>query len=218
MIYDFISCNAFIFDPINYNALILYLIISYFIGSIPFGIVFAKLFKTGDLQKLGSKNIGATNALRVGGKKMGILTLLADFFKGYLLIYLSSFFLKDTQISVDLQHVFIGVFSVLGHVFSIFLKGRGGKGVATALGTICALSPTLFIISLFLWGGLFFRSKTSSLSSIGVFILLPFLFLFYEDRSLSVLIYFIFLSALIIYTHKDNIFRLWNGLEDKIKY
>lgn len=189
--------------------LILTSLISYFLGSIPFGFVIVYFIKGKSLYKEGSKNIGATNALRVAGKKIAIFTLILDSLKGFIIAAVCRYF--------EFHFWFIpGFFSVLGHMFPIWLKFKGGKGVATSLGLLLAINPYLFILAIFTWFITACTFKYSSLASLVTFILLPFYCLILKINS-EIIVCLTFLSLIIIFKHKENIIRLVKKQEDKIR-
>ena len=181
---------------------------SYLLGSIPFGIIFSKLFKLGNLSEIGSGNIGATNVLRTGNKFAAFLTLFLDGFKGFLAVYIFYSFLGLTAAQ------FSSIFVFLGHLLPIFNKFKGGKGVATFLGIIMALNFWLFFYAGLIWlilAFLFKRSSLSSLFSSSLTLILAFpLGLENNFWVLILLVIGIFVS------HRTNIVRLFNGLEPKI--
>ena len=181
---------------------------SYLLGSIPFGIIFSKLFKLGNLSEIGSGNIGATNVLRTGNKFAAFLTLFLDGFKGFLAVYIFYSFLGLTAAQ------FSSIFVFLGHLLPIFNKFKGGKGVATFLGIIMALNFWLFFYAGLIWLILAFLFKRSSLSSLfsSSFTLILTFPLGLENNFwvLILLVIGIFVS------HRTNIVRLFNGLEPKI--
>tara|TARA_B100000073_G_scaffold316923_1_gene293916 strand:- start:904 stop:1539 length:636 start_codon:yes stop_codon:yes gene_type:complete len=181
---------------------------SYLLGSIPFGIIFSKLFKLGNLSEIGSGNIGATNVLRTGNKFAAFLTLFLDGFKGFLAVYIFYSFLGLTAAQ------FSSIFVFLGHLLPIFNKFKGGKGVATFLGIIMALNFWLFFYAGLIWlilAFLFKRSSLSSLFSSSSTLILAFpLGLENNFWVLILLVIGIFVS------HRANIVRLFNGLEPKI--
>lgn len=187
-------------------------ILAFFFSSIPFGYVIAKL-KGIDIRKYGSGNIGATNVTRVLGKKYGALVLFLDAIKGTIFVILGKFF------SLNLfELTIIALFAILGHMFSPFLKGKGGKGIATALGTFIVISPitTLFAILDFIL--VFLLTKIVSLSSLSAALLFLAAFPVIERRSTYVKEAFfivLIIVALIFYKHKDNIKRLLKGKEYK---
>ena len=181
---------------------------SYLLGSIPFGIIFSKLFKLGNLSEIGSGNIGATNVLRTGNKSAAILTLFLDGFKGFLAVYIFYSFLGLTAAQ------FSSIFVFLGHLLPVFNKFKGGKGVATFLGIIMALNFWLLFYSGIIWlivAFLFKRSSLSSLISSSFTLILA--FPLGLENNLWVLI---LLVTGIFVSHRANIVRLFNGLEPKI--
>ena len=191
---------------INLTTVIIY---SYLLGSIPFGLLITKLFLKEDIRKVGSGNIGATNVLRTGKKILAASTLFLDVFKGFASVYLTSkYFSEFVYLS--------GLACFLGHVFPIWLKFKGGKGIATYLGIILALSFKLALVFGVSWLVILYATKYSSLSSI-IGSLNVFLFAFLSTSISLDFFYFTFLM-IIIFTHRENIMRLKNKTEDKIKF
>ena len=182
--------------------------LSYISGSIPFGLILSKIFLNKNLRKIGSKNIGATNVLRAGNKFIAILTLLLDIFKGLIPIFITRNYFPDL---IYLS----GLAAFLGHIFPIWLKFKGGKGVATYLGIIFALSFKLGLFFCLSWIVIAFITKYSSLSSI-ISTLIIFLISFFENN-FELNSYLFITFVIILYTHKQNIIRLKNKTEDKIK-
>jgi len=195
-------------------------IFSYFCGSIPFGLILTKFFSGKDIRSIGSKNIGATNVLRTGNKYLAFTTLILDILKGYFAVIITQqYFPELIQLSALL------VF--LGHLFPIWLKFKGGKGVATFIGILFALSYGLTLLFILTWITVALIFKYSSLSSIFASITV-FVISFIKENVIKVfdpnisnvgdikLLLFIFL-ILIIYTHKNNISNLINRTEHKIK-
>ena len=195
-------------------------VFSYFCGSIPFGLILTKTFSKQDIRKIGSGNIGATNVLRMGNKYLAFSTLILDILKGYFVVIITQqYFLELIQLSALL------VF--LGHLFPIWLKFKGGKGVATFLGILFALSYSLTLLFILTWITVALIFKYSSLSSIFASITV-FVISFIKENVIKAfdpnisnvsdikLLLFIFL-ILIIYTHKNNISNLINRTEHKIK-
>lgn len=179
-----------------------YLFVTYLFASIPFGLLFGKLLGTKDLRSSGSGNIGATNALRVGGKLQGVLTLLADILKGFIFVYFSQ----------DSIQEWVAFTAILAHVFPIWLSFKGGKGVATALGSILPLFPYAALAALGVWILTFKLCKISSLAALIAFFTLPFFsFFFYGNYELCTLIF-----GLILFTHRDNMKRIIKGEEKAI--
>ncbi|MFN4227058.1 MAG: glycerol-3-phosphate 1-O-acyltransferase PlsY [Candidatus Ratteibacteria bacterium] len=187
-----------------------YLILSYFSGSIPFGYLVCKFFKRIDIRKFGSGNIGATNVYRVCGWKLGILVLIFDILKGFFPVYIGKIIKFPNLIILS-----GGILSILGHSFSIFLKGKGGKGVSTSFGVIIGFLPFPALLSFIVWIIIVFSTRYVSLGSITGAFFLPFFTIFLtKDKFLFYLSIFIFI--LILYTHRENIKRLVNKSENKI--
>ena len=188
--------------------LIIVVIYSYLLGSIPFGLLLTKTFLKKDIRNVGSGNIGTTNVLRAGNKSLAIATLVFDLFKGYISVYITIFYF-ESFISLSALICF------LGHIFPIWLKFKGGKGVATYLGVILALSYKFFLIFGISWISLSLLFRFASLSSM-ISALIVFLYAYFYEINNSVLILFIFF-VMILFTHKENILRLKNSTENKIK-
>jgi len=187
-----------------------YLIIivtSYLLGTIPFGLILTKLFLNKDIRNIGSGNIGATNVLRSGNKLIGYTTLLLDILKGILPVLYVKFYYPD--------FIYISSLSVfLGHVFPIWLKFNGGKGVATYVGILFSINLIYGFVFGITWFIIFLVSKYSSLSSLLGSISIPvYLFFVSGDQ----IIFFIIMFVLIFYTHRENIKRLKNKEESKTK-
>ena len=187
--------------------LIIVAVYSYLLGSIPFGLVLTKIFLKKDIREIGSGNIGTTNVLRTGKKSLAVATLVLDLLKGYFSIIITfSYF--DNLISYSALICFIG------HIFPVWLKFKGGKGVATYLGVILALSYKFFLIFGITWLILSFLFRYASLSSIlSSLIVFAYSYFFINNFSLILFIFFV----IIIYTHRENIVRLKNSEESKIK-
>ncbi len=185
--------------------------LAFVLGSIPFGFVIGKL-KGVDVRQHGSGNIGATNVSRVLGKKWGALVLLLDAIKGAFPVL----FLKVAGYSMEYQ-VIAGLFAILGHCFSPFLKGRGGKGVATGLGVFLVVSPKVTLIAFLVFLSVFFITRYVSLSSITAALSFPLVFKFLERPSdFTSLV--LFLTALVVVgKHYQNIIRLLKGEEKKYR-
>ncbi len=185
-------------------------ILAFFASSIPFGYIIAKL-KGIDIRKYGSGNIGATNVTRVLGKKYGALVLFLDAIKGAIFVLIGKFFNLNL-----FELTLIALFAILGHMFSPFLKGKGGKGVATAVGTFLVISPltTLFAILDFIL--VFLVTRIVSLSSLSAVLIFLLSFPLIERRDPYMpyaLIIVLIIATLIFYKHKDNISRLLKGQE-----
>ncbi|MDE6946711.1 MAG: glycerol-3-phosphate 1-O-acyltransferase PlsY [Anaeroplasmataceae bacterium] len=214
---------------------ILLIIISYFIGSIPFGVVLGKLICKKDIRQYGSKNIGTTNAIRVLGKKVGFLVFFCDVLKGALVIIFVKI-LKLTNVWVNPEGIdmfLYGAAAILGHSFSIFLDFKGGKAVATSLGVVLVLTPIPAIACLVIFSLIFFTTKYVSLASTGatltVILTSWLLYGFGVEQVTHIGLYFIakptlvlvvlytILAMLIIIKHIKNYKRLLQGTENSFK-
>jgi acyl phosphate:glycerol-3-phosphate acyltransferase len=187
-----------------------YLIIviaSYLIGSVPFGFLLTKIFLKKDIRDIGSGNIGATNALRTGNKFLGYTTLTLDITKAVVPVLYTKFNYPD--------YIFITSLCVfLGHVFPVWLKFKGGKGVAAYVGILFSLDLTIGFLFLFGWITTFIISKYSSLSSLVASLIIPIYLTIYDFYSST---FFIIMFVLILYTHRENVKRLKNKEETKTK-
>ncbi len=197
----------------------------YLAGSIPFGLVLCYLAGYGDIRKIGSGNIGATNVLRTGNKWLALLTVILDAFKAGLAAYAAYKFSPNLEIAQfdgeplnlkDLASVVAGTFGVLGHNFPIWLKFKGGKGVASAFGFILMTQPLVALIAFGIWIMMAFTFRYSSLSALTAAVAMPFIAYFMCPP-----IYAVFYSALailVIVRHHANIGRLLKGQESKISF
>lgn len=183
---------------------ILQTLILYLCGSIPFGILTAKLFGTTDPRTTGSGNIGATNMLRSAGKKAAIVTLVGDALKAFIPLYI----MKDT-----LASDFLYLAPVVGHIYPVWLKFKGGKGVATALGVLFAFSPALATLSLLVFVIVVYVSRYASLASLCASFFAP----LYITATLGFLesLWLFLLAILIAFAHRENIYRLFKGTEKR---
>ncbi|QRN49826.1 glycerol-3-phosphate 1-O-acyltransferase PlsY [Macrococcoides bohemicum] len=186
------------------------LIAAYLIGSIPTGLIIGKLFYNIDIRQHGSGNLGATNTFRILGKKAGIFVTIFDVLKGTISALFPMIFHQN------IHPIIIGVVAVIGHVFPIYLKFKGGKAVATSAGVILGTNPVLFLIIAIIFFTLLFTTKmvslTSMLTSIANFIGS----LFFEDKILMGVSFLIMI--VIIVRHKSNIERIMNGTESKLNF
>ena len=188
--------------------LILIISTSYLMGSIPFGLILTKIFLKKDIRKVGSGNIGATNVLRTGNKTIGYLTLILDVIKAVIPVLYIRFKFPEL--------IYISSLSVfIGHVFPVWLKFNGGKGVATYMGILFSINYILGIVFAFSWLIIFFISKYSSLGSILSSLTIP-IFIFFNS-SYKNEYFFIIMFVLILYTHRENVKRLINKEESKTK-
>lgn len=185
--------------------------ISYLLGSIPNGLILGKTIWGVDLRQHGSKNIGATNAWRTIGKAGGISIFALDFLKGAISAYLGLHLGGS-----ELAGIICGLLAIAGHSWSLFLSFKGGKGVATGLGVIAALMPTVTLIVFAVWFAIVYFTGYVSLGSIIGAALVPILALFFGLHT-EFLVLGLIAAAFIIFRHKSNIERLLNGTESKIK-
>ena len=195
---------------IFYTGLFPLILLAYFFGSLNSSIIFSKILKLEDPREYGSKNPGATNILRSGNKTLALATLIFDMFKGFLPVFVASFFIED-QIYIQI----IGLCSILGHIFPIYYKFKGGKGVATSFGVILAFDIILGFICLLTWLITAFLFRYSALSAIVAFALLPIYTWFSYEKIITTSLYLI-LAIIVIYMHKTNIKNLLNNKETKI--
>ena len=214
---------------------ILLIILSYILGSIPFGVLLGKLICKKDIRQYGSKNIGTTNAIRVLGKKVGFLVFFCDVLKGMLVIILVKILAANGvwESSAEIDHFIYGAAAVIGHCFSIFLDFKGGKAVATSLGVVLILTPIPAIACLIIFGIIFFLTGYVSLASTGATITVivstwllyafgvtdinNFLLYFIAKPTLVLAILYSILACLIIIKHFKNYKRLINGTENCFK-
>ena len=196
--------------------IIILAIISYFLGSIPFAFIVPKIFGIGDIRKVGSGNVGATNVLRTGKKSLAFLVLILDSLKGFLPVFLiTNLYINNFEYFFII--IFISSFAILGHIFPIWLKFQGGKGVATYIGFIFSIDYILGLIFLIIWLLIATLSRYSSLSSIVSLILMPFILFIFSYQSNYILL-FIAISIIIILKHYSNIKRLISKKETKISF
>lgn len=184
--------------------------LGYLLGAIPFGVVVSNALGLPDPRTVGSNNVGFTNVLRVSGTKAGVLTLLGDMGKGWAMGWAAMQWLTDERFIM-----LVALSPILGHLFSPFLKFKGGKGVATALGSVLGLSPSMGLLLLLIWLGAVAIWRYSSGGALAAFGLFPVVAIVDEQRQ-GFLVFSIIVSALIWIKHKENIVRLWKGTESKI--
>ena len=188
--------------------LILIVLVCYFLGSIPFGFILTKFFLKQDIRNIGSGNIGATNALRTGNKLIGYSTLILDVAKAIIPVI----YVKNNY--PDLIYL-ASLSAFLGHVFPIWLKFKGGKGVATYLGILFSINLVYGFIFISNWLFIFFLSKYSSLSSLIAAFSIP--IYLYVSGNTNGISFFLIMFVLIFYTHRENVKRLKNQEETKTK-
>jgi glycerol-3-phosphate acyltransferase PlsY len=193
---------------------ILSILLAYFLGAIPFGYLIVRWKKRVDIRAVGSGNIGATNALRVAGWSGALLTLVLDAAKGYLAVLGASYFTNQHKSYIALA----AVAAVLGHVFPIYLKFKGGKGVATGVGIFLYLASVPLLGAVAIFVAVLALSRYVSLGSIigtCAFPILYFLLSYRKDPSLWILLAAVFCSSLVVWRHRDNIKRIVAGTESK---
>jgi glycerol-3-phosphate acyltransferase PlsY len=212
--------EAIVFNPY----LFILIPVAFLIGSIPCGLVFTK--KTGvDIRTTGSKNIGATNVLRSAGKLPALLTLTGDMIKGVLPVVVAKLIIakisapaetaESAVIFQDLWAGLIGLSAVLGHMFSVFLKFRGGKGIATGFGVLLAYSPSSALFILVIWIAVVAATKYVSVGGMAAVSALPVCYLLLGESVMKV-VFGVMLAMLVIYKHRSNISNLIEGTEDKL--
>ena len=180
------------------------------LGSIPFGVLVSKAMGLPDPRTVGSKNVGFTNVLRVSGTKAGVLTLLGDMGKGWVMGWAAMHWL-----TVESFIMVVAFSPILGHIFSPFLGFKGGKGVATAVGVVLGLSPSIGLLLLLIWLGAVAIWRYSSGGALAAFGCFPVVAIVNEQRQ-EFLVFALVVSGLIWIKHKDNIVRLWKGTESRI--
>ena len=190
-----------------------FIFLSYLLGSIPFGLLISKLNGI-DIRLHGSKNIGATNVFRVLGKKYGLITFFLDALKGFIPTFFFPIFLNTNNL--DINTIF-GLLAIIGHTFPLFLKFKGGKGVATSAGMLIGVVPLILLIGLFIWIILFLIYRFVSLASIISSIIIAILVWFNNESSIYINFLITLMSLMIILLHRGNIKRLINGTENKFK-
>ncbi|MDO8525985.1 MAG: glycerol-3-phosphate 1-O-acyltransferase PlsY [Candidatus Omnitrophota bacterium] len=191
--------------------------IAYLIGSFPTSFLMARALKGIDIRQVGSGNAGATNVLRSVGKLPALITLIVDVLKGILVVTVAAnfFYLRAENLDYDFYRSFLGLAAVCGHIWPVWLKFRGGKGVATTLGVAMGLAPVVLLPSLAIWLIIFFTTNYVSLSSILALIAFPIIAIAFSQP-----IYLILMACVIcsisIFKHRENITRLLKGSENKI--
>lgn len=186
-----------------------YILLSYLLGSIPFGLILTSVFANQDIRKTGSGNIGSTNVLRTGKKSLAFLTLILDAIKGVVIIYILEKYNAPFYVIID-----SACFAVLGHMFPVWLKFKGGKGVATSLGIYLYFSPKIALFAIICWIITFFITKFSSLSSLIMnLVILIASFIYHKHLFYA----YMFIVILVFVKHKENIIRMANGTEQSFK-
>ena len=184
--------------------------LGYLLGAVPFGVVASKAMGLPDPRTVGSKNVGFTNVLRASGTKAGILTLIGDMGKGWVMAVVANQVLQH-----EWAALLVALAPFLGHLFSPFLGFTGGKGVATAFGSILGIAPLIGVVLLLLWAGAVALWRYSSGGALAAFGLFPLIAAF-SRPTVAFVLFSVVVSGLILMKHKGNIERLWNGTESKI--
>ena len=192
---------------------IILIIIFYLIGSLPFALLLTKLSGFGDIRNIGSGNVGATNVLRTGNKFLALIVLFLDIIKGFVPFLILQLYFDDLSL---LNKILVCHFSIIGHIFPIWLKFKGGKGVATYIGFLLSINLYIGFSFLIVWMVIAFISKYSSFASLTAILVAPMYFIFI-NFNLYIGIFFIYLSLIIYLKHTENIKRLLNKTESKIK-
>lgn len=189
---------------------------AYLVGSIPTGFLMTKIFKGVDIRSAGSKNVGATNVYRVAGKLPGLLTLVIDILKGVLVVTIiaQAYYAFLQELDYVFFRTLLGLMAICGHIWSIFLKFKGGKGVATTIGVTGILAPIPLGLALLVWLIVFIPTNYVSLGSLLFGLSLP-IFSVIFNEPFYVVIFCVIICLLNTYKHKDNIARLLKGVENK---
>ena len=188
---------------------LLLLIFAYLLGSVPTGVILARAFSDVDPRTQGSRNIGATNIYRTAGKKLGIITLLGDILKGLIPVVIARSAL-DSPFWIGA----VALAAFLGHLYPIYLKFKGGKGIATALGAFLALAPLAAILSFLVFAAVVYKSRYISLGSLTATAAFPILLALLHSQAIYIP-FAVIIGALIFYRHRENIQRLLAGKENK---
>jgi glycerol-3-phosphate acyltransferase PlsY len=194
----------------SHGLIALLAVAGYLLGGVPFGIVISKAMGLPDPRTVGSKNVGFTNVLRVSGKKAGILTLIGDMGKGWVMGFAAAQLLQ-----AEWAILIVALAPFLGHLFSPFLGFKGGKGVATALGSVLGVAPLVGLLLLLAWIGAVALWRYSSGGALTAFGLFPIISLFVRPTG-PFMLFSLIVSGLIVVKHRGNIERLWKGTESKM--
>jgi glycerol-3-phosphate acyltransferase PlsY len=184
---------------------IILIAIGYLLGSVPCGLLITKYAGKGDIRNIGSGNIGATNVLRTGSKKLALITLALDALKGVVAVLLAKYLVPDWAVSL------VALAAVVGHIFPVWLQFKGGKGVTTTIAIYWALYWPLGLFASIVWIIIFFMSRISSFSSLSAIILSTVIALFFGNTTMFLMA--LVTAVLVTYRHKENIIRLMRGEE-----
>ncbi|MFM6973325.1 MAG: glycerol-3-phosphate 1-O-acyltransferase PlsY [Alphaproteobacteria bacterium] len=193
---------------------VIFLVITYLICSIPFGLLFSKIFANTDIRKLGSGNIGATNVTRILGKKFGALTFVFDSGKGMIMVIIARFAFVESD---DLHNflVLVSLIGICAHIFPIYLNFKGGKGIATTIGCLIALDFNVGMLAIFFWILSFAACRISAVASL-IAIFSTTIFSTAYDAPILQIIFCWIIFALIFYKHKENVIRILTGEEKRM--
>ncbi|MBU0683386.1 MAG: glycerol-3-phosphate 1-O-acyltransferase PlsY [Candidatus Omnitrophica bacterium] len=200
-------------------SLILAVICAYIIGSIPTAYVFGKVLRGIDIREHGSGNVGATNVVRTIGKVPGRIVFVVDFFKGFAVVTLlplvfQQFAPFSSILSYKYFYFILGTAAICGHIWTVFLRFKGGKGVSTTMGVVAGLAPLVFILCVVVWVIVFFATRYVSVASIIAAVSLP-LFAVITDQNIDFVVFCAVLTMVGVYSHRTNIKRLIQGKESK---
>jgi glycerol-3-phosphate acyltransferase PlsY len=200
----------------EFTALAVSILLAYLVGAIPMGYFMAKIFKGSDIRKQGSGNVGATNVLRTVGKIPALITLIFDISKGAIVVLLIGGYAYQYLASIDqnFYKCLLGLVAIAGHIWPVFLKFKGGKGVATTIGVMAVISPAVLLLSLIVWVALFSLTSYVSVASIAFGVALP-VFAAIMDQNFYIIIFSVIVCLLNTYKHSENIKRLSKGEESK---
>jgi glycerol-3-phosphate acyltransferase PlsY len=190
---------------------VLVMFFAYLLGSIPFALLVVKLVKGVDIREYGSGNVGATNAFRVLGLGLGILVALLDIGKGFIAVSVARYFFADQPLLL----LVAGLLSIAGHNWPIFLKFKGGKGVATSVGVLISLSPKTILVAFLVWLTVVLITQYVSLASIIAAIVIPILMYVFGQETIFIILA-VLIAVFVIYRHQSNIKRLLAGTENKV--
>lgn len=190
--------------------IIIQMIIAYLLGSIPSGVWIGQAFFNKDIRKYGSGNTGATNTFRILGPKAGTIALIADVLKGFVATFIPIY------LGTDIHPVFIGIFAIIGHIYPIYIKFKGGKAVATTAGVFLAIQPVYVLIFIGVFLMILLTTSTVSIASMGTMLLAAIFSFLIKDPIMAIAIWI--LALLIIYLHRENVARIKNGVESRVPF
>lgn len=198
---------------------IISLVMCYLVGSIPTSYIFVKALKGIDIRQFGSGNAGATNTYRVVGKLPGLLVLIVDILKGFICVALATKLFLRLGITIEpaVYGMTLGFMAIVGHIWSVFLGFKGGKGVATSAGVFIGVAPDVFLWGLLAWAAIFAWKRYVSLASIATAVAAPVIFSILS-RPTSYIIFSSLVCAITVYKHYPNIKRLVRGEESRISF